>query len=121
MTGRHTSNTVVGVAKSALKLDDDRGSVDALYNDSYTSCVTTPVPTRFSEQQTEVIDRLVAAGVGTSRSDVIRQAVDHFADSIRRAREGEAIAASYRQRPQGPEEDAAALANAIAMTEAEPW
>ena len=83
--------------------------------------MTSPVSTRFSEEQTEVIDRLVASGVGTSRSDVIRQAVDHFADSIRRFREGEAIAASYRRLPQSPEENAAALANAIAMTEAEPW
>ena len=83
--------------------------------------MTSPIPTRFSEQQTEAIDHLVAAGVGTNRSDVVRQAVDHFADSIRRAREGEVIAASYRRVPQGPTEDAAALANAIAMTEAEPW
>ena len=42
------------------------------------------------------------------------------ADSVRRTREGEAIAESYRQMPQGPDEDAAALANSIAMTEAEP-
>ncbi len=42
------------------------------------------------------------------------------ADSVRRAREGEAIAESYRQMPQGRDEDAAALANSIAMTEAEP-
>ena len=83
--------------------------------------MTTPIPTRFSEGQTESIDRLVAAGVGSSRSDVVRQAVDHFVDSVRRAREGEAIAESYRRMPQGPDEDAAALANAIAMTEAEPW
>lgn len=40
---------------------------------------------------------------------------------MHRSREGEAIAASYRKLPQQPEEDAAALANAIAMTEAEPW
>lgn len=83
--------------------------------------MTTPIPTRFSEGQTENIDRLVASGVGTSRSDVVRQAVDHFVDSVRRAREGAAIAESYRQMPQAPDEDAAALANAIAMTEAEPW
>ena len=103
------------------RLDEKTSSVSTTYNNSYTVCMTTPIPTRFSEQQTEAIDRLVAAGVGTNRSDVVRQAVDHFADSIRRAREGEAIAASYRQVPQGSTEDAAALANAIAMTEAEPW
>ncbi len=80
-----------------------------------------PIPTRFSEQQTESIDRLVATGIGTSRSDVIRQAVDHFTDSVWRVHEGEVIAASYRRLPQSPVEDAAALANAIAVTEAEPW
>jgi len=42
-------------------------------------------------------------------------------DGSRQAREGESIAESYRQVPQSPAEDAAALANAIAMTEAEPW
>ena len=121
MTGRLALNTFGSMAKAIARLDKERDSVGVLYNNSYTDCMTTPIPTRFSEQQTEVIDRLVAAGIGTNRSDVVRQAVDHFADSIRRAREGEAIAASYRHMPQGPAEDAAALANAIAMTEAEPW
>ena len=60
-----------------------------------------------------------AAIEGTAdQSGVRRQTDDYLADSIRRASEGEAIAASYRKLPQGPEEDAAALANAIAMTEA---
>ena len=40
--------------------------------------------------------------------------------SCNRALEGEAIAASYRELPQGPEEDLAAITNAIAMAEAEP-
>ncbi len=88
---------------------------------SYTDCVTSPVPTRFSERQTRDIDRLVASGVGTNRSDVVRQAVDHFVESTRRRQEGEAIAESYRRMPQDTEEDDAAMANAIAMTEAEPW
>ena len=114
-------DTVADAAEATARLDNKTGLGGVPYNILYTDGVTTPIPTRFSEQQTEVIDRLIAAGVGTSRSDVIRRAVDHFADSIRRTREGEAIAASYRRLPQGPEEDAAALANAIAMTEAEPW
>ena len=121
MTGRSALNTFGGVAKAIVRLDKERDSVGAVYNNSYADCMTTPIPTRFSKKQTEVIDRLVAAGIGSNRSDVVRQAVDHFADSIRRAREGEAIAASYRHMPQGSTEDAAALANAIAMTEAEPW
>lgn len=67
------------------------------------------------------VDQRSAIEDDTDQSGVLRQADDNLAESIRRAREGEAIAASYRQVPQGPEEDAAALANAIAMTEAEPW
>ncbi|MCB0965670.1 MAG: hypothetical protein KDB37_02445 [Ilumatobacter sp.] len=42
-------------------------------------------------------------------------------DSVRRARVGAAIAASYREQPQSPEDDDLAMASAIAMTEAEPW
>lgn len=34
---------------------------------------------------------------------------------------GEAIAQSYRDLPQSADEDDAAMANAIALTEAEPW
>lgn len=50
---------------------------------------------------------------------VLRQPVTR--SSGERAREGEAIEASYRALPQGPEEDLAALTNAVAMAEAEPW
>ena len=82
---------------------------------------TTPIPTRFSREELAIIDRLVAEGVGQNRSDVIRRAVDQLDDVVRRARIGEAIAQSYRDHPQSKDEDALAMANAIAMTEAEPW
>lgn len=68
-----------------------------------------------------MIDRLVADGVGENRSDVIRRAVDFLDDAVRRARAGEAIAESYRGHPQSPDDDALAMASAVAMTEAEPW
>lgn len=83
--------------------------------------MTTPVPTRFSEEELAIIDDLVEQGVGDSRSAVIRQGVHHLADLVRRARVGADIAASYRERPQNAEDDDLAMANAIAMTEAEPW
>ena len=60
-------------------------------------------------------------GAGKTRSEVIRRAVDHLADSVERARIGTVIAASYRAQPQTANDDAEAMANAIAMTEAEPW
>ncbi len=88
---------------------------------AYTVCMTHAVPTRFSARQMRTLDRLVEQGVGETRSDVIRSAVDHLAVSVERARAGQAIAASYRTRPQCAEEDAMAMANAVAMIEAEPW
>ena len=83
--------------------------------------MTQAVPTRFNALQIETLDRLVEEGVGETRSDVIRRAVDHYAASVERAREGHLIAESYRRQPQSPEEDAMALANAVALIEAEPW
>ena len=83
--------------------------------------MTTPVPTRFSDEELALIDELVDEGVGESRSAVIRQGVHHLADAVRRANVGAAIAESYRDLPQANEDDVLAMANAIAMTEAEPW
>lgn len=83
--------------------------------------MTTPVPTRFSEEELALIDDLVARGVGDSRSAVIREGVHQLADRVRRARVGAEIAASYRALPQTPEDDDLAMANATALTEAEPW
>ena len=83
--------------------------------------MTQAVPTRFNARQMQTLDRLVAEGVGETRSEVIRRAVEHLAESLERARAGRRIASSYREQPQSAEEDAMAMANAIAMVEAEPW
>ena len=83
--------------------------------------MTTPVPTRFTDEELELIDELVSEGVAESRSAVIRKGLHQLVDSVRRAKIGEAIAQSYRERPQTADDDELALANAIAMTEAEPW
>lgn len=83
--------------------------------------VTTPVTTRFSDEELALIDELVLGGVGDSRSAVIRRGVHHLADSVRRAGIGAAIAESYRARPQTTDDDELAMASAIALTEAEPW
>jgi Arc/MetJ-type ribon-helix-helix transcriptional regulator len=83
--------------------------------------MTTPVPTRFTDDELALIDELVDSGVAESRSAVIRRGVHHLAESMRRARVGASIAASYRDQPQAPEDDELAMASAMAMTEAEPW
>ncbi|HEX4903386.1 MAG TPA: ribbon-helix-helix protein, CopG family [Acidimicrobiales bacterium] len=83
--------------------------------------MTTPVPTRFSDEELALIDELVARGVAENRSAVIRRSVHHLADVVRRAEVGAVIARSYRERPQTDDDDDLALASAIALTEAEPW
>jgi Arc/MetJ-type ribon-helix-helix transcriptional regulator len=87
----------------------------------YTSRVTIQVPTRFRNTEVQALDELVADGVADSRSEVIRLAVARLSERHRRAKVGAAIVAAYRAEPQTAEEDAWALANAIALTEAEPW
>ena len=83
--------------------------------------MTTPVPTRFSDEELALIDQLVEEGVGESRSAVIRQGVHHLADAVRRANVGAVIAKSYRDLPQTSEDNDLAMASAIAITEAEAW
>lgn len=83
--------------------------------------MTTPVPTRFSSEEIKLLDELVTAGVGETRSAVVRTAVVRLADAVRRAECGASIASSYRSIPQSAEDDDLSMANAIAMTEAEPW
>jgi len=83
--------------------------------------MTTPVPTRFTDDELALIDELVDSGVAESRSAVIRRGVHDLAESARRARVGATTAASYRAQPQTSQDDDLAMANAIAMTEAEPW
>ncbi len=62
-----------------------------------------------------MLDEIVAAGFGENRSAVIRRAVRHLAELNRRAKIGDAIAASYRERPKRAEDDEQAVANAIAI------
>ena len=83
--------------------------------------MTRPVPTRFSDEELALVDALVEQGIGDSRSAVIRRAVHHLADAARRERIGAAIAESYRRQPQTQADHDLAMANAIALTEAEPW
>jgi Arc/MetJ-type ribon-helix-helix transcriptional regulator len=83
--------------------------------------MTTPVPTRFTDDELALIDELVSEGIGDSRSAVIRRGVHLLADSARRARVATSITRSYREHPQTADDDELAMACAIAMTEAEPW
>jgi methylmalonyl-CoA mutase cobalamin-binding subunit len=50
--------------------------------------MTTPVPTRFSPEETKLLDELVAAGVGDTRPAVVRFAVIRPADAVPRSQGG---------------------------------
>jgi Arc/MetJ-type ribon-helix-helix transcriptional regulator len=56
--------------------------------------MTTPVPTRFSDEELSLIDEPVNSGVAESRSAVIRRSVHHLADTVHRSRVGASIAQS---------------------------
>lgn len=79
------------------------------------------VPASFADEELALVDELVADGVGNSRSETIRVAVARLHDQHRRTKVGALIADSYRKQPQSAEDDAWAIANAVALTEAEPW
>jgi len=83
--------------------------------------MSSPIPTRFSDAELAVIDKLVADGIGSNRSEVVRHAIRRLDEAVRRERVGQAIASSYRIDPQSREDNELAMANAVAMTEAEPW
>ncbi len=79
------------------------------------------VRARFSDEELSVIDRLVSDGIGTDRENVIRQAVRWYDDALERHRVGKAIEDHYLRHPQTEADHAQAMANAIALTEAESW
>lgn len=83
--------------------------------------MSTPIPTRFSDDEIDSIDRLVDRNVAPTRSELIRYAVRLLDDAVRRAEEGEAIADAYRRLPQTQDDILLARANADALVEAEPW
>lgn len=83
--------------------------------------MTVQIPTRFQADEARSIDELVEQGVAESRSDLVRLAVRSLIDQKRRSAIAEAIIDSYTKQPQSDDEAGWALANAIAVTEAEPW
>ena len=83
--------------------------------------MTMPVPTRFSDDELALLDRLVSEGVGESRSAVVRRAVTELAEARRRIVIGSEMVESYQRVPQSIEDDDFAMASANALSEAEPW
>jgi len=98
-----------------------RRSVPNLYYIPYTATMTAPIPTRFNDDELRILDDLVERGVAPTRSAVIRRAVAVLSEAVDRARTGAIIAEAYRDDPQSDDEVAWALANAVALVEAESW
>ena len=92
-----------------------------MYSERILQAMSRPIPTRFTDEELALLDELVDAGLGENRSAVIRRGLHHLADAVRRGRVGAAMAASYRDLPQTDDDFSQAMANAIALTEAEPW
>jgi Arc/MetJ-type ribon-helix-helix transcriptional regulator len=101
--------------------DGSLDRVTSCITQRYTFRMTIQVPTRFRDVEVDALDELVADGVADSRSDAIRLAVARLSDEHRRRKVGKQIAAAYRAVPPSAQEDAWAMASAMALTEAEPW
>lgn len=66
--------------------------------------MTIQVPTRMDRSEVARIDELIAEGVGTTRSEIVRTALGEFYDRHRRARIAAEIVASYTEQPQTVED-----------------
>jgi Arc/MetJ-type ribon-helix-helix transcriptional regulator len=62
------------------------------------------IPTRFEDSDVDRLDELIGAGVGTTRSQIIRIAFDELYDRHRRAQIAAQIVASYTAVPQSTED-----------------
>lgn len=67
--------------------------------------MTLQVPARMADVDVEHIDELIAAGVGRTRSQVIRLALTELYDRHRRTQVASRIVASYAETPQTVEDD----------------
>jgi Arc/MetJ-type ribon-helix-helix transcriptional regulator len=67
--------------------------------------MTVQVPTRLDDAEVQHIDELVQAGLGPTRSHVIRIALHELYDRHRRAEIAAKIVASYTERPQSAQDD----------------
>lgn len=77
---------------------------------------------KFSKEQHEAIDRLVAEEVGVTRPEAIRRAVERLDKAVCRSRRiDEEIAEFERDPPETEAEIAAGFAAARALVQAEPW
>jgi Arc/MetJ-type ribon-helix-helix transcriptional regulator len=77
--------------------------------------------TRLDEDLLAGVDDLVEAGVVSSRSEAVREALRTWLDHIRRSRVADAIVAGYQAVPQNEEEASWSDAATRTMIADEPW
>ncbi len=77
--------------------------------------------TRIDDQLASEIDELVAQGVGTNRSEVVRLGLEQLIDRYRRQRTGTLISESYRRIPPTDAEIVGLDYATRALVEEEPW
>ncbi len=77
--------------------------------------------TRVPDDLAGEVDALVASGVGTTRSDVVRIALEQLIERHRRAAVGAAIVAGYGEHPPTEDELAWAEASGARLIAEEPW
>ena len=81
----------------------------------------TTVALRLPDELVEALDELVAGGRYSTRTEVIRSAVEALLAAHEQVAIDHAIVAGYRRLPQTDDEIAAATAATIALIEEEPW
>lgn len=83
--------------------------------------MTTQLVARVDEQLVAAVDRLIAEGALTSRSEAVRRGLEVLVDQHRRRAVGKAIVDGYRREPQTPEEVGWADEATRQMIAQEPW
>ena len=87
----------------------------------YTDRMTTTVAIRLPDELVDGVDRLVAADRYSTRTDVIRSAVEALLTAHREAELDRIIVEGYVRQPESDDELAAATAATRALIEEEPW
>ncbi len=77
--------------------------------------------TRVDDDLAAAVDRLIEAGVVSSRSEAVRFGLEQLVDRYRRAEIGQRIAMGYQEHPQSDAEVGWADESSIRMISEEPW
>ncbi len=83
--------------------------------------MSTQMAIRFADEDVRMLDDMVAAGVGASRTEIVRLALARFVGDERRRQAAAAEAAMWAEFPETLDELERSRANAITYCAAEDW